>query len=235
MIIGLVDLVAINGTTILVVYLQVKSWQHLKIWNSHRFHIPVKRHEQIWQCIKSIAPAMATRVTFPTEFNSIWPSDATWHHQSLSPLVQLMACCLKAPNHSYTRHIQDPKLIVTWARFLSHAWSKLRLCSANHRPGYWSNLPCDWQSTAWAYSEQETENRPWWCIYAKWVSTNSGNGLSLGSCVLSSVLLQARRTNYHKISNIRCTKSPNLNVPRIVLRLSLPNPMKPCVKSRMKM
>ena len=38
--------------------------------------------------------------------------------------------------------------------------SKLRLCSANHRAGYFSNLPCDWQSTAWAYSEQETENGP---------------------------------------------------------------------------
>ena len=46
------------------------------------------------------------------------------------------------------------------ARFLFLAWSKLRLCSANHRPGYWSNLPCDWQSTAWGYSEQETENGP---------------------------------------------------------------------------
>ena len=49
---------------------------------------------------------------------------------------------------------------LTRARFLSLARSKLRLCSANHRPGYWSNLPCDWPSTAWAYSEQETENGP---------------------------------------------------------------------------
>ena len=49
----------------------------------------------------------------------------------------------------------------SWARFLSPARSKLRLCSANHRPGYWSNLPCDWPSTAWAYSKQETENGPW--------------------------------------------------------------------------
>ena len=40
---------------------------------------------------------------------------------------------------------------------------------------------------------------------------------------------------YRKISNIRCTKYPNLNVSRLVLQLSLPNPMKPCVKSRMKM
>ena len=38
---------------------------------------------------------------------------------------------------------------------------KFRLCSANPKPGYWSNLPCDWPSTAWAYSEQETENGPW--------------------------------------------------------------------------
>ena len=41
--------------------------------------------------------------------------------------------------------------------------------------------------------------------------------------------------NYRKFSNIRRTKSPNLNVPRIVLKLSLPNPMKSGVKSRMKM
>ena len=44
--------------------------------------------------------------------------------------------------------------------FLSLARSKLRLCSANHRPGYWSNLPCDWRSTAWASSKQETGNGP---------------------------------------------------------------------------
>ena len=49
----------------------------------------------------------------------------------------------------------------SWAHFVSLAQSKLRLCSANHRPGYWSNLSCDWPSTAWAYSEQETENGPW--------------------------------------------------------------------------
>ena len=40
---------------------------------------------------------------------------------------------------------------------------------------------------------------------------------------------------YSKIFNIRHTKLPNLNVSRLVMRLSLPNPMKPVVKSRMKM
>ena len=48
-----------------------------------------------------------------------------------------------------------------WARFLSLARSKLRLCSANHWAGYFSNLPSDWLSIVWAYSEQETENGPW--------------------------------------------------------------------------
>ena len=35
------------------------------------------------------------------------------------------------------------------------------LSSANHMPGYFSNLACDWLSILWAYSEQETENGPW--------------------------------------------------------------------------
>ena len=40
---------------------------------------------------------------------------------------------------------------------------------------------------------------------------------------------------YHEISNIRRTKSHNLNVSRLVLQLSLPNPLKPGVMWRMKM
>ena len=40
---------------------------------------------------------------------------------------------------------------------------------------------------------------------------------------------------HRKISNIGRTKYPNLNVSRLVLQLSLPDPLKPGVKSRMKM
>ena len=41
---------------------------------------------------------------------------------------------------------------------------------------------------------------------------------------------------YRRTSNIRCTKSQSLtNVSHFILQLSLPNPLKPCVKSRMKM
>ena len=53
-----------------------------------------------------------------------------------------------------------------WAQslYLFLARSKLRLCSANHRAGYFSNLACDWLSIVWAYSEQETENDPMSCM-----------------------------------------------------------------------
>ena len=50
-----------------------------------------------------------------------------------------------------------------------------------------------------------------------------------------SYLLIYEERNYRKISNIRRTKSQNLIVSRLVLQLCLPNPTKPCVKSRMKM
>ena len=40
---------------------------------------------------------------------------------------------------------------------------------------------------------------------------------------------------YRKVSNIRCTKYQNLNDSRLILQLSVPNPLKPSVKSIMKM
>ena len=56
------------------------------------------------------------------------------------------------------------------------------------------------------------------------------DGLYMGKC------WKYKQYNiYRKISNIRRTKSTNLNATRLVLQLSLPSPMKPGVKSRMKM
>ena len=47
--------------------------------------------------------------------------------------------------------------------------------------------------------------------------------------------LENLKSAYCKISNISCTKSQNLNDSRFVLQLSMPNPLKPGVKSRMNM
>ena len=41
--------------------------------------------------------------------------------------------------------------------------------------------------------------------------------------------------DYRQFSNIRNTQSQNINVSRLVLQWSLPNPLKPGVKWRMKM
>ena len=46
---------------------------------------------------------------------------------------------------------------------------------------------------------------------------------------------QISNFTYCQTSKIRCTESQNLNVSRLVLHSTLPNPLKPDVKSRMKM
>ena len=51
-------------------------------------------------------------------------------------------------------------LLVTRACFLALAQNKLRPCSANHRPGYLCNLPCNWPSIAWAYSNKRQKTGP---------------------------------------------------------------------------
>ena len=52
-----------------------------------------------------------------------------------------------------------------------------------------------------------------------------------GPNVLLSMIIQ----HYHQISNISRTQSQNVNVFRLILQLPLPNPLKPGVKSGMKM
>ena len=74
--------------------------------------------------------------------------------------VPTLSCGQVSATH-LLKIVDDSTIDEIFARFLSLAGSKLRLCSANHRAGYFSNLACDWLSIDWAYSEQETENGPW--------------------------------------------------------------------------
>ena len=53
--------------------------------------------------------------------------------------------------------------------------------------------------------------------------------------VLLNLFLGNMKYLYRKISNIIRTNSQNVNDSCLVLQLSLPNPVKPGVKSRMKM
>ena len=49
------------------------------------------------------------------------------------------------------------------------------------------------------------------------------------------IIIQCQTMTDHQTSNISHTKSPNFNVSCLLLQLSLPNPLKQGVKSRMKM
>ena len=64
--------------------------------------------------------------------------------------------------------------------------------------------------------------------YGNWSGDTWSKGIN--SYGADQVLLE-----YRKLSNISHTQSPYINVSRLVLQLSLSNPLKPGVKLRMKM
>ena len=51
----------------------------------------------------------------------------------------------------------------------------------------------------------------------------------------ATILYEFGNCTHHQVSNISRTKTQNLNDSHLVLQLSLPNPLKLGVKSRMKM
>ena len=98
---------------------------------------------------------------FAAIVNHVW---SAWSKLKGPLLDAVTEVCGLSKNHQWRPE--------TWARFLSLARSKLRLCSANHRAGYFSNLACDWLSIVWAYSEQETEIGP--CnLVVEWTGARS--------------------------------------------------------------
>ena len=116
---------------------------------------------ELWCFLWSVPESPFSASCFE-KLDCIW-----WCHQ-----MEIFSALLAIGNSSVTGEFPAQRP-VTWsfdvffdlflkARFLPLAPSKLKLCSANHRAGYFSNLAGDWLSIVWAYSEQETENRPWW-------------------------------------------------------------------------
>ena len=67
------------------------------------------------------------------------------------------------------------------------------------------------------------------------LSAMSGDVCTPWGDVVGVLKVEFLETYYRQFSNIRRTQSPNINVPRLVSLLSLPNPLKPRVKLRMKM
>ena len=104
----------------------------------------------------SWASSWASLPHFPLAGCCMW-----WSHTLLS--TSSLSCCCYCSRVAVVTGITKVLFYwEIWACFLSLARSKLRLCSANNRAGYLSNLACRWLSIVWAYSQQETENRPCW-------------------------------------------------------------------------
>ena len=74
-------------------------------------------------------------------YTQIHYSYSTIYPKSYNPIFLLQKSTLQ----TYTPTVLYTHRFIR-ARFLFLAWSKLRLCSANHKEGYFSNLACDWLS-----------------------------------------------------------------------------------------
>ena len=130
---------------------------------------------------------------------------------------------LKYQSHGFEtlRDLTKRRLFGYWdprAHFLSLARSKLRLCSANHRAGYFSNMACDWLSIAWAYSEQETKNEPWFNIAERLFNTlrPRQNGRHFADGILKYIFLNENVWIPIKISLRFVPKGPINNIQALV-------------------
>ena len=118
---------------------------------------------------------MAAILSWPQCVNPLH-SDTHWIYQHFLIISQSWDCAgiwnyfsQKIKTVYPTWSVYHSAQLMTRARFLSPARSKLRLCSANHRAGYFSYLACDhWWSIVWAYSKQGAENGPWWHYNEPW-------------------------------------------------------------------
>ena len=89
-----------------------------------------------------------------------------------------------------------------------------------------------WQAIAWANFDKVLMH--WYLMTPYGIIEIGWHLWSYDISRLKLVHTSRPKDAYHQTSNISCTKSQNSNVSRLVSQLPLPNPLKPGVKSRMK-
>ena len=149
---------------------------------------------------------------FPCDINPLRLSDAIWYHKSGSLLFQVMVWHLFG-----AKPLPEPILTIRplWTNF-NEIWIKIQKFS--FKKMHFKMLSAKWQP---------------FCL-----GRNVLNFLPISPMVCP---FTSRRFSfpsvmiYRETSNISRTKSQNLNVSHLVLHLSLSNPLKPGVKSRMNM
>ena len=156
---------------------------------------------------------------------SIFTSHCFWHSPRGMPLPYVYVFCymFQLFSFSFDLDIQGilplSVVILTW---LFHKIKQVCIWKWNpFKPLFWqkvvSLLSCHSDEISWESSQcfcPSISGSSWW---SGWASQRASN------------------VKYHQISNMRYTKSPNLNVSHLVLQLSLCNILKSGVKSRMKM
>ena len=157
--------------------------------------------------------------------NWLWPSDVIWRQRTWSTLIPVIACFLTAPSH----HLNQCCLIISevlWhspeVNFTGNAQDihemSLKITNLRLQP----HLPGANELRCLTYFIDTCI----WTFYCEvvWLR-HCSTGQTTEFCILW----------YCKTFSISRTESQNLNVSRLALQLSLPNPLKPCVKSSMKM
>ena len=145
----------------------------------------------------------------PQCVNSLRPSDAFMHQYTKPSLIQIMACRLMG-----AKPLSDQMLVYCslghWEWTSVNLESKFKLFIEGNA---FENVVCKMSSAKCLPRPQcvipQQQDCPWSRDGGLWT--------------------------YRKVSNIRRTKCKNLNDSRLVLQLSVPNPLKPSVKSIMKM
>ena len=158
--------------------------ENISIWWRH--HVEVSCVDFLWHVQDSNpggpgTPSQQTCEYKPSELSRVkltssWPSDAIWRHRSGSTLVQVMACCLTAPNH-YLNQCWLPISEVFWhspdSNFLAGAevtilYNDFKICdfkisaTKRHRVKDMKKTSQQWTSIQPMYmTPLQKVDRPW--------------------------------------------------------------------------
>ena len=85
------------------------------------------------------------------DINSLWPTDITWRHRSVSTLARVKACCLTAPSHYLNQcwplfseilaHSPERNFAVSKLLFCIMCWKLfLNISTTSQQPKSWNNV-----------------------------------------------------------------------------------------------
>ena len=187
---------------------------------------------------------------------------AIWWHRNWSTLVQVMAWCHQAPSHclkqcwlthwGWVTHIcvgkqtiigSDNGLSPGWRQAI--IWTNAGILLIGPLGTNFSEISIKIQIFSLTKMRFKVSSAKWrpFCLglnvliicEVPWYSPEGSNSTGNHQDITIEYVAKLHVLNYRQFSNIRRTQSPNIDISRLVLQLSWPNPLKPGVELRMKM